>query len=103
MIAEVEVAGGSTDLDMLSYSTRTALEVVGRAGLGYSFDPNLQDTAGEYVKAMKDVFPTLASLVVPQQILTRLVKLGTARMRRFVVLLPVCPDVLERLSMCSKR
>lgn len=45
MIAEVEVAGGSTDLDMLSYSTRTALEVVGRAGLGYSFDPNLQDTA----------------------------------------------------------
>ena len=49
-------ADGSKDgveLDMLSWMGRTTLEVLGQAGLGYSFDPLTQDTSSAYSDAVK--------------------------------------------------
>ena len=38
---------------MLGWMGRTALELVGQAGLGYSFDPLTQDKADDYGNALK--------------------------------------------------
>lgn len=42
-----------TELDMLSWMGRTTLEVLGQAGLGYSFDPLTEDVADEFASAVK--------------------------------------------------
>ena len=38
---------------MVGWMGRTALELVGQAGLGYSFDPLVRDKADEYGAALK--------------------------------------------------
>ena len=40
---------------MLSWMSRTALELIGQAGLGYSFDPLTSETCNEYGEALKDL------------------------------------------------
>ncbi len=42
------------ELDMLSWSGRTTLEVLGQAGLGHSFDPLTEDQADEFATAVKE-------------------------------------------------
>ena len=44
----------ATELDMLSWMGRTTLEVIGQAGLGYSFDPLTEDRPDEFATAVKD-------------------------------------------------
>ena len=41
------------ELDMLSWMGRTALELIGQAGLGYSFDPLIADAPDEFAEAAK--------------------------------------------------
>jgi len=88
---------------MLSWMSRTALELIGQAGLGYSFD-SLEDEAvtHPYVKTMKqlmfvlfaldsDKYLTRNSITLGKMWITRdylvpvAVKIGTPRMRRWVV------------------
>ena len=38
---------------MLNWMGRTTLEVLGQAGLGYSFDPLTEDVADAYADAVK--------------------------------------------------
>lgn len=38
---------------MITWMGRTALEIVGQAGLGYSFDPLVRDKPDEYAAALK--------------------------------------------------
>ena len=38
---------------MLSWMGRTTLEVLGQAGLGYSFDPLISDTHDEFAVSVK--------------------------------------------------
>ena len=38
---------------MLTWMGRTALELIGQAGLGYSFDPLVADSADEFGTAIK--------------------------------------------------
>ena len=48
--------GGHTEpveVDMLSWMGRTALELIGQAGLGYSFDPLVADTPDDFASAIK--------------------------------------------------
>ena len=40
---------------MLYWMTRTALELIGQGGLGYSFDPLVDDTINPYVKVIKEI------------------------------------------------
>lgn len=44
-----------TEIDMLGWMGRTALELMGQAGLGYSFDPLVADAADEYGTALKNL------------------------------------------------
>ena len=67
------VKDGQQEIDILDWMGRTALELVGQAGLGWSFDPLVNDTVesnlGTLVKALVCVVcflpcPFLASLTV---------------------------------------
>ncbi len=50
---ETRVKDGPKELDILGWMGRTALELVGQGGLGYSFDPLTADTKDEYAEAVK--------------------------------------------------
>ncbi|RDX54454.1 cytochrome P450 [Lentinus brumalis] len=77
------------ELDMLSWMGRTTLEVLGQAGLGYSFDPLTEDRPDEFANAVKDLFPQLAKTGILRLLLPYVLDLGTASFRRRVVeLLP---------------
>ncbi|KAI0710035.1 cytochrome P450 [Earliella scabrosa] len=50
---EQRVKEGPAELDMAEWMGRTALELVGQAGLGYSFDPLVSDRADAFGDALK--------------------------------------------------
>ena len=52
----VEAGGGkdAVELDVLSWMGRTTLEVLGQAGLGYSFDPLTEDRPDVFATAVKE-------------------------------------------------
>ena len=57
---ESQVKEGPKDLDILAWMGRAALELVGRGGLGYSFDDLVSQSRNEFaqaVKALKFVLP----------------------------------------------
>lgn len=72
----MRVAGAGpagAELDMLMWMGRTALELVGQAGLGYSFDPLVSDSEDEFgaaVKAIQCVFCVFVSRSQPALIST---------------------------------
>ena len=41
------------EIDMLTWMGRTALELVGQGGLGYSFDPLVANTHNDFGEAIK--------------------------------------------------
>ena len=47
---------------MLSWMGRTTLEVLGQAGLGYSFDPLTEDRPDEFANAVKDLLYVIDEL-----------------------------------------
>ncbi|KAH9885121.1 cytochrome P450 [Cubamyces lactineus] len=53
---------GPTEVDMLSWMGRTALELIGQAGLGYSFDPLVEESADEFAIAIKMLQPALSQV-----------------------------------------
>jgi cytochrome P450 len=50
---ERKVENETTEIDLHNWMSRTALELVGQGGLGYSFDPLTDDTRNEYGDAIK--------------------------------------------------
>lgn len=100
------------ELDMLSWMGRTTLEVLGQAGLGYSFDPLTEDVADEFASAVKSFLcvpshspsrngnslhmhdsPQLVKSVIPRIFLPIAVKLGPASFRRRVVDMLPSPNI----------
>ncbi|KAK7466277.1 hypothetical protein VKT23_005005 [Stygiomarasmius scandens] len=82
-----ESGAETQEIEMLSWMSRTALELIGQAGLGYSFD-SLEDEAvtHPYVKTMKQLIITLGKMWITRDYLVPVaVKIGTPRMRRWVV------------------
>lgn len=49
------VGGEQRELDMLGWMGRTALELIGQGGLGYSFDPLVEDRTDQYGDALKSL------------------------------------------------
>ena len=49
--------GGSKEVDMLSWMSRTALEYIGQGGLGYSFDSlsSAEGSANVYSSSVKSL------------------------------------------------
>ncbi|KAE9397791.1 cytochrome P450 [Gymnopus androsaceus JB14] len=79
------------EVDILSWMGRTALELIGQAGLGYSFDPlTNEECAHPYSKIIKELLPTVMRVqfwII--NVLPVVSKIGSARFRRFIVdLLP---------------
>ncbi|KAI0717433.1 cytochrome P450 [Cerioporus squamosus] len=88
------------ELDMLGWMGRTTLEVLGQAGLGYSFDPLTEDRADEFANAVKDFFPQFAKSVITRLLLPYVTKIGSASFRKRVVeLLP--SDTVQELRRIS--
>lgn len=91
-----ETRYGSQELDMVTFITRTALEIVSQCGLGQSFDPLTVERHEEhrYISSMKLLGPLAsnAGMMIFRQIVMPLVykyKLGTPRLQRlFISLLP---------------
>ncbi|KAF8896618.1 cytochrome P450 [Infundibulicybe gibba] len=86
-----KVKAGPEEVDIIHWMSRTALELIGQTGLGYSFDP-LTDEASThpYTKCVRGLMPTMFRMIMAcTYILPWAVKLGNPRFRRFVVnLLP---------------
>ncbi|KAI0355907.1 cytochrome P450 [Trametes cingulata] len=74
------------EVDMLNWMGRTALELIGQAGFGYSFDPLKEDvTPDVYAEAIKAYVPALYDLSVFRWTLPYLVHIGTPAFRRKVM------------------
>ncbi|KAI1793405.1 cytochrome P450 [Ganoderma leucocontextum] len=58
--ARVPVDGASEVLDVNGWMARTTLEMLGQAGLGYSFDNFVEDLTDPYGESVKLFFPTLS-------------------------------------------
>ena len=48
-----QIKGARHEVDMLNWVARTALELIGQGGLGYSFDPLTKDVHNEFGDALK--------------------------------------------------
>ncbi|KAJ3966774.1 cytochrome P450 [Lentinula raphanica] len=75
------------EVDILSWMGRTALEIMGQAGLGYSFDPLTdEESAHPYTRVIKELFPVMMRLQFWRlNILPHVYWIGTAGFRRFVI------------------
>ncbi|KDR76158.1 hypothetical protein GALMADRAFT_210825 [Galerina marginata CBS 339.88] len=95
-------------VDIMKWMTRLGLEVMGQAGLGYSFD-DLTDNSvlHEYALAAQKLVTMQSSIVVADTLIPLITKIGTPRFRRFVVdLLPfkrisVLRDIVDTLHRTS--
>ncbi|CCM02686.1 uncharacterized protein FIBRA_04792 [Fibroporia radiculosa] len=73
------------DIDMLSWMGRTALEVIGQGGLGYSFDPLVKDAGDEYGHALKHLVPSMQRFSGMRNIVYFFSKIGPAWFRRLLL------------------
>ncbi|KAF8183391.1 cytochrome P450 [Pholiota molesta] len=81
-----KVKDGPQEVDVMSWMTRTALELIGQSGLGYSFDPLLEDAEEHaYTTAAKALVPSVFKMHMFASVLLPLSKIGTANFRRFMI------------------
>ncbi|THU81238.1 cytochrome P450 [Dendrothele bispora CBS 962.96] len=82
-----EAAAGSQEIEILSWLARTALELIGQAGLGYSFD-NLTDeyAVHPYIGLIKELQVVTGEMRFFRTYIVPIVlKIGTPSLRRWVL------------------
>ncbi|KAH9919306.1 cytochrome P450 [Fomitopsis serialis] len=80
------VQDGPRELDVLHWMGRTALELIGQGGLGYTFDPLVEDRIDPYGEALKAIVPLAFRLSVFVKLVLPLSKRLVPRwLRRAVV------------------
>lgn len=103
-----QVEHGPRELNMLEWLNRTALELVGQSGLGYSFDCLTEGYANPHSAAIKNLLPTIFKVSVARKFLPFLINVGPPNFRRFIVknfpwkvLKEICNivDVMDETSM----
>ncbi|RDB25854.1 Docosahexaenoic acid omega-hydroxylase CYP4F3 [Hypsizygus marmoreus] len=84
---QINVASGPQEIEILRWMTRAALEMIGQSGFGYSFDPLVEgQDVHPFSKAVKEFVPVSFKMAFFREyIFPKVVKIGTARFRRFVV------------------
>ncbi|KAJ6577198.1 cytochrome P450 [Mycena capillaripes] len=83
---ERKVRSGPQEIDLLLWNTRLALELVGQAGLGHSFDPLVDDEIPPYIQSVKKLQITMHKMALAAKyILPWAVNIGSPKFRRFVV------------------
>ncbi|OCH93349.1 cytochrome P450 [Obba rivulosa] len=73
---------GPQEIDILKWMGRTALELIGQGGLGYSFDPLVEDASDPMGDAIKTLLPTVAKLPIYRRIFPYVCDYGTPALRR---------------------
>ncbi|KAH9941860.1 cytochrome P450 [Epithele typhae] len=87
----VDPKAGSSEIDLLQWMGRTALELIGQAGLGYSFDPLVADKSDAFADAIKNFQPTLMRLAIIRRVIPLLpgfYSLSLEWQRRLMALVP---------------
>ncbi|KAF8206530.1 cytochrome P450 [Mycena galopus ATCC 62051] len=83
---ESRVQDGPKEIDVLLWMTRTALELVGQAGLGHSFDSLDTDEIPPYITSVKQLQVTMHKMALAAMyILPWAVNIGSPKFRRFIV------------------
>ncbi|KAI0657158.1 cytochrome P450 [Cubamyces menziesii] len=96
------VEKGTKEIDVLGWMGRTALELIGQGGFGYSFDPLTEDKADDFAESVKAFFPVTAQIPMAiQQLLPWLVRIGPASFRRKVVETAPHGTVTQRMKHIS--
>ncbi|PPQ69083.1 hypothetical protein CVT26_003558 [Gymnopilus dilepis] len=84
-----KVQQGPQEIEIMSWMTRLALELIGQSGLGYSFDELTENAVPhEYGIASKQLVPTQSQakvVLLNRALLPKLTKIGTRSFRRWVV------------------
>ncbi|KAH9949903.1 cytochrome P450 monooxygenase [Amylocystis lapponica] len=80
-----QVSTGPQEVDVLNWMGRTALELVGQGGLGYSFDPLIEDKPNALGDALKALLPSLSVLRLSQGAFVYFSSIGSPGFRRRVV------------------
>ncbi|KAK7680834.1 hypothetical protein QCA50_016144 [Cerrena zonata] len=91
IIKQVKESPG-TDIDILTWFSRTALELIGQGGLGYSLDSLSSHAATPYGMAMKGFVPALDPFAAAQFVLPYIRSLGTRRFRGWLFSLLPSPS-----------
>ncbi|KAH9857416.1 cytochrome P450 [Lenzites betulinus] len=73
---------GPVELDMLNWMGRTALELIGQSGFGYSFDPLVADSADEFCTAIKSFQPVQMQLTLLRRLWPYIPNIGSPWLRR---------------------
>ncbi|RDX41898.1 cytochrome P450 [Lentinus brumalis] len=73
------------EVDVLKWTGRTALELLGQGALGYSFDPLVEDVTDPFAEAVKSFFGATNALGVARAIFGPFVLIGPAWLRRQIV------------------
>ncbi|CDO71924.1 hypothetical protein BN946_scf184940.g71 [Trametes cinnabarina] len=80
------VNGDPQEVDVLSWMGRAALELIGQAGLGHSFEPLVEDSADQFANSVKAYFSAAANInVAIRQLLPIVIRIGPRSFRRKVV------------------
>ncbi|KAI0718779.1 cytochrome P450 [Cerioporus squamosus] len=61
---EVGDSSAAVEVDLLSWTGRAALEMIGQAGLGYSFDPLVAEAPDDFATAIKSFAPALRRKII---------------------------------------
>ncbi|KAI0781643.1 cytochrome P450 [Irpex lacteus] len=80
-----EVQGARQEVDVLSWLSRSALESIGRGGLGYSFDVFRAGKENEFAHALKVFIPALTKLVAVAPVAQYFGTLGSAQLRSHIM------------------
>ncbi|KAF9002258.1 cytochrome P450 [Cyathus striatus] len=81
-----KIKNGAQELDISIWMTRMALELVGQSGLGYSFDPMIEEASPHpYGIAVKELVPSTSRLSTLRGLYPVLSRIGTPGFRRWVI------------------
>ncbi|KAI0754297.1 cytochrome P450 [Daedaleopsis nitida] len=70
------------EVDMIAWMGRTALELIGQAGLGYSFDSLVADTPDALGTAIKAFQPTISKINIFRRLVPYILDIGPVSFRR---------------------
>ncbi|PCH40523.1 cytochrome P450 [Wolfiporia cocos MD-104 SS10] len=87
-----EVTKGAQELDVLNWFGRAALELIGQAGLGYSFDPLTEQIPNAY----GDAFKAVGYVICPAWFRRAVVKMWPSKLVQDAV------NIIDTMDMASK-
>ncbi|KAK7680782.1 hypothetical protein QCA50_016090 [Cerrena zonata] len=82
MLAQIN--SGATEVNIVPWMERAALEVIGQAGLGCSFDPLTEKADNVLGATAKAIIPALSALSYSRLLLPYMLKLGTPAIRSWI-------------------